>query len=72
MDSYKGDVLTRFGVMLLAYCFPRTCELIETLWNEFDLDRARWDIPADRMKMKTPHIIPLSTVQLRRSFHRTG
>jgi integrase len=34
--------------------------VIEAPWSEFDLDRARWDIPAERMKMKTPHIIPLS------------
>jgi integrase len=44
--------------LLLAYCFPRTSELIEAPWTEFDLDRARWDIPAERMKMDTPHIIP--------------
>jgi integrase len=60
MDDYNGDALTRFGLKLLAYCFPRTSELIEAPWTEFDLDRARWDIPAERMKMKTPHIIPLS------------
>ena len=60
MDDYKGDALTRFGLKLLAYCFPRTSELIEAPWTEFDLDRARWEIPAERMKMKTPHIIPLS------------
>jgi integrase len=61
MDDYNGDALTRFGLKLLAYCFPRTSELIEAPWTEFDLDRARWDIPAERMKMKTPHIIPLSS-----------
>jgi integrase len=60
MDDYNGDALTRFGLKLMAYCFPRTSELIEAPWTEFDLDRARWDIPAERMKMKTPHIIPLS------------
>jgi integrase len=60
MDDYNGDALTRFGLKLIAYCFPRTSELIEAPWTEFDLDRARWDIPAERMKMKTPHIIPLS------------
>jgi len=60
MDDYNGDALTRFALKLLAYCFPRTSELIDAPWTEFDLDRARWDIPAERMKMKTPHIIPLS------------
>jgi integrase len=60
MDNYNGDALTRFGLKLLAYCFPRTSELIEAPWTEFNLDKARWEIPAERMKMKTPHIIPLS------------
>jgi integrase len=59
MDDYNGDALTRFGLKLLASCFPRTSELIEAPWTEFSLDRARWEIPAERMKMKTPHIIPL-------------
>ncbi len=60
MDDYNGDALTRFGLKLLAYCFPRTSELIKAPWTEFDLDRARWEIPKERMKMKTPHIIPLA------------
>lgn len=60
MDNYNGDALTRLGLKLMAYCFPRTSELIEAPWPEIDLERARWEIPAERMKMKTPHIIPLS------------
>lgn len=38
----------------------RTSVLIEAEWPEFDLDNARWDIPAERMKMDTSHIVPLS------------
>jgi integrase len=60
MQSYDGDALTRLGMRLLAYTFVRTSELIEAEWQEFDLDSARWDIPAARMKMNTPHIVPLS------------
>ena len=44
--------------------FVRTGELIGDKWNEFDMDGARWDIPAERMKMRTPHIVPLSTQAL--------
>ncbi len=40
--------------------FVRTTELIEAKWTEFDLENARWDIPAERMKMRTPHIVPLA------------
>ena len=36
-------------------------ELIGARWSEFDMEAARWDIPASRMKMKMPHIVPLST-----------
>lgn len=60
MVSYDGDAITRLAMRLMAYTFVRTSELIEAEWPEFDLDKARWDIPAQRMKMETPHIVPLS------------
>jgi integrase len=60
MESYDGDALTRLAMRLMAYTFVRTSELIESEWSEFDLDSSRWDIPAERMKMDTPHIVPLS------------
>jgi integrase len=60
MDGYTGDTITRLAMRLMAYTFLRTSELIEAPWSEFDLDRARWDIPGPRMKMKLPHIVPLS------------
>jgi integrase len=60
MDDYGGDALTRFALKLIAYTFVRTSELIEAPWQEFDLDNALWGIPAERMKMGTAHIVPLS------------
>lgn len=60
MDDCNGDAITRFAMKLMAYTFVRTSEEIEAPWSEFDLDEARWTIPAERMKMKTPHIVPLS------------
>ena len=60
MQGYEGDALTRLAMRLLAYTFVRTSELIEAEWQEFDLENARWNIPAERMKMDTPHIVPLS------------
>lgn len=60
MEIYDGDALTRLAMRLLACTFVRTSELIDAEWSEFDLDNARWDIPAERMKMDTPHIVPLS------------
>lgn len=45
---------------LLMLTFVRTSELIQAKWNEFDLDNAEWIIPAERMKMRKQHIVPLS------------
>jgi integrase len=59
MESYDGDALTRLAMRLMAYTFVRTSELIGSEWSEFDLDDARWDVPAERMKMDTPHVVPL-------------
>jgi integrase len=47
-------------MQLMALTFVRTTELLGARWPEFDMKAARWDIPAERMKMKTPHIVALS------------
>jgi integrase len=60
VDSYSGSDIVRLAMKLLALTFVRTSELIEAEWSEFDLAKARWDIPAERMKMGTAHIVPLS------------
>lgn len=69
MDVYQGSSVTRVAMKLMAMTFVRTSELIGARWEEFDLDNARWDIPPERMKMKTPHIVLLSrqAVQLLRT-----
>lgn len=59
--SYQGSAFTRMGMQLLALTFVRTGELIGARWEEFDLEAAEWRIPPGRTKMKTPHIVPLST-----------
>jgi len=60
MAVYDGTPYTRAALHLIALTFVRTTELIEAKWDEFDLDAAEWRIPAARMKMRTPHIVPLS------------
>ena len=64
IDGYAGAAVTRLAMKLMALTFVRTSELIGARWAEFDLEARRWDIPASRMKMKTPHIVPLSTQAL--------
>jgi len=45
---------------LLALTFVRTGELIGARWDEIDFDREEWHIPKERMKMRRPHVVPLS------------
>ncbi len=59
IDAY-GTTITRLAMKLIAMTFVRTSDLIEAPWAEFDLENAIWVIPANRMKMKTEHIVPLS------------
>lgn len=60
MDAYVGGEHTRLALQLMVLTFVRTGELIGAKWAEFDLSARRWDIPAERMKMRTSHIVPLS------------
>jgi integrase len=55
-----GNKQTRYALQLLSQTFVRTSELIGAEWTEFDLDKGIWIIPAERMKMRTEHMVPLS------------
>jgi integrase len=55
---------TRLGLELLMLTFVRPGELRFAKWKEFDLERKRWNVPASRMKMKQPHVVPLSSQAL--------
>lgn len=60
IECYQGKTITRLAMKLMALTFVRTSELIGTRWEEIDWKARRWDIPAERMKMESPHIVPLS------------
>lgn len=60
IDGYVGTEHTRLALQFMALTFVRTSELIGARWSEFDLKAERWNIPAHRMKMDTPHIVSLS------------
>ena len=64
IEIYRGKTLTRLALRLMALTFLRTSELIGGQWEEIDRSKAQWRIPAERMKMKTAHIIPLSSQAL--------
>lgn len=60
IDTYHGQPVTRLALKLLALTFVRTVELRHAEWTEIDVEQAEWRIPADKMKMARPHIVPLS------------
>jgi integrase len=60
IDQYDGELQTKLSLRLLALTFVRTNELRSATWAEIDLDKAEWTIPAERMKTKAPHHVPLS------------
>lgn len=60
LETYDGDLRTKIAVKLLLLTFVRTSELRGARWEELDLTKAEWRIPAERMKMREPHIVPIS------------
>lgn len=60
IDAYKGFLVVKCALRLAPLLFVRPGELRKAEWAEIDLDRAEWNIPAERMKMKRPHLVPLS------------
>lgn len=61
---YEGAAQSAGALKLMALLFPRPGELRKARWKEFDLDRAVWTIPAERMKMRREHRKPLPTAAL--------
>lgn len=60
VNTYSGSKVTRIATLLLMYTSVRTIELRASEWTEFDLDNDLWQIPKERMKMRRPHLVPLS------------
>ena len=60
LGKYGGYRTTLIALRLMLLTFVRTVELRKAEWSEFDLDDAEWRVPAERMKMREPHIVPLS------------
>lgn len=63
IEGRKND-FTKYAIKLLMLTFVRTGELIAAKWDEIDWDKEEWHIPKERMKMKRPHVVPLSTQTL--------
>lgn len=64
LDAYDGELQTKLALELLLLTFVRTTELIGIKWQEIDYAKREIKIPAERMKMKEDHIVPLSNQAL--------
>ena len=60
LEAYDGNPQTKLALKFLLLTFVRTSELRGAEWAEIDFDKAEWRIPAERMKMRDLHIVPLS------------
>ena len=60
IDAYDGYFPLVCALKLAPLVFTRPTELRAAQWDEFDLEAAEWRIPAERMKMRRSHIVPLS------------
>jgi integrase len=61
IDSYTGHPYAVAALKLAPLVFVRPGELRAAEWPEFDLDAGEWRIPAEKMKMRTDHLVPLAT-----------
>lgn len=64
IDNYNGYSMIKFAIQIMPYVFTRSSELRMARWEEINFDKAEWTIPAERMKMRREHIVPLSNQAL--------
>lgn len=60
IDNYNGDTSTKYALMFAALVFVRPANIRFMEWSEIDFEKKVWRIPAEKMKMNSPHIVPLS------------
>lgn len=60
IDGYEGQPMTQLALKLAPHVFVRPGELRQAEWSEIDLEAGVWKIAAKKMKMRQPHMVPLS------------
>jgi integrase len=60
IDGYQGSFVTKCALRLAPYLFVRPGELRQMEWAQVNLETAEWNIPAERMKTRQPHLVPLA------------
>lgn len=72
LNSYASTPLIKLALIFLLLTFVRTIELRTARWSDIDFEKAEWRIPAERMKMRELHIVPLSfqAIAVLRELHK--
>jgi integrase len=60
IDGFEGTATVKSALSLSPLVFCRPGELRHMEWTEIDWEQARWELPAEKMKMRQPHIVPLA------------
>lgn len=60
IDGYEGEYITRAALLFTVLTFQRSGSIRGARWDQIDLAAGLWRIPAESMKMKEPHLVPLS------------
>ncbi len=72
MDGFQGTAVVKAGLLLSPLLFQRPGEIRAMEWAEINWEAEQWEIPAEKMKMRLPHIVPLSrqSIELLTELHR--
>lgn len=60
IDDYHGEIIVKSALQLATLTAQRPYNIRFAEWDEFDLEKNEWTIPAEKMKMKRPHIVPIT------------
>ena len=60
IDEFDGSFVVKCALRIAPLVFVRPGELRQMEWSEIDFDMAQWNVPAEKMKLKLPHLVPLS------------
>ena len=71
IDGFEGSFVVKCAMQLAPLLFVRPGELRHAEWSEIDLEAAEWNIPAAKMKMGVPHLVPLprQAIEILKSLH---
>ena len=75
MKEYKGSLVVRIALWFSLYTLARPGEVRHAEWEEIDLEKAIWSIPAEKMKRRKPHVVPLcrqAVALLKELYSKTG